>query len=71
MNVLKHLRHFQRSSFRDALRADPPPPVRRELEAVLSYYLTYLLERKLNSTAFLKAIHRDGADQPPEGGELP
>jgi DNA repair protein RecO (recombination protein O) len=65
MNVLKHLRHFQRSSFRDALRADPPPVVRSELEAVLGYYLTYLLERKLNTSAFIRAVRRDPADQPP------
>jgi len=56
MNVLKHLRHFQRSSFRDALRADPSPAVRSELEAVLTYYLTYLLERKLNASAFIKVV---------------
>lgn len=62
MNALKHLRHFQRSSFRDALRADPSAAVRRELEAMLSYYLTYLLERKLNTSAFLKVIRRDPSD---------
>lgn len=67
MNALKHLRHFQRSSFRDALRADPSPAVRSELESLLNYYLTYLLERKLNSPAFLNEVRRDAIDQqPPE-----
>lgn len=65
MNVLKHLRHFQRSSFRDALRADPTPAIRSELEAVLGYYITYLLERKLNASAFINVVRRDPVDQPP------
>lgn len=65
MNALKHLRHFQRSSFRDVLRADPSPAVRSELESLLNYYLTYLLERKLNSPAFLNEVRRDAIDQPP------
>jgi DNA repair protein RecO (recombination protein O) len=65
MNALKHLRHFQRSSFRDALRADPSPAVRSELETLLNYYLTYLLERKLNSPAFLNQVRRDALDQTP------
>lgn len=65
MNALKHLRHYQRSSFRDALRADPSVTVRGELEALLQYYLTYLLERKINSTAFIKEVRRDASGQPP------
>jgi DNA repair protein RecO (recombination protein O) len=69
MAVLKHLRHFQRSSFRDALRADPSPAIRRELEAILGYYLTYLLERKLNTSAFLNVIRRDTPDPAPDSSQ--
>ena len=29
------------------------------MEALLSYYLTYLLERRLNSPAFLNEVRRD------------
>jgi DNA repair protein RecO (recombination protein O) len=58
MEALRFLRHLQRSSFTDASRADPPPVVRAEMEALLHDYLTYLLERKLNSPEFLDEIRR-------------
>ena len=56
MDALRYLRHFQRSSYAEALRADPPAKTRAEVESILNYYLTYLLERGLNSTEFLKQI---------------
>jgi DNA repair protein RecO (recombination protein O) len=56
MDALRYLRHFQRSSYAEALRADPSEKTRSEVEAILNYYLTYLLERGLNSTEFLKQI---------------
>ncbi len=56
MDALRYLRHFQRSSYAEALRADPPAKTRTEVESILNYYLTYLLERGLNSTEFLKQI---------------
>jgi DNA repair protein RecO (recombination protein O) len=59
MHALRILRHYQRSSFRDALKAEISPAVRRELEALLNYYLTYLLERKLNSPVFIQEVRRD------------
>lgn len=60
--ALKYLRHFQRSTFREASRAELSPGVRREMEALLSYYLTYWLERRLNSPAFLHEVRRDIAE---------
>ncbi len=59
MATLKFLRHYQRSNFRDAFRAGLPPAVRREMEALLNYYLTYHLERKLNSPAFIDEVRRN------------
>ena len=56
MDALKYLRHFQRSSFSEASRANIAPPVQRELEAILNHYLTYLLERSINSAAFLQEV---------------
>jgi DNA repair protein RecO (recombination protein O) len=56
MDALRYMRHFQRSSYAEALRADPSPNVRQEVETILNHYLTYLLERGLNSTEFLKQI---------------
>lgn len=56
MPALKYLRHFQRSSFPEALKAQIPDPVHRELEIIMDHYLTYLLERKLNSPTFIRQV---------------
>jgi DNA repair protein RecO (recombination protein O) len=58
VNALRFLRHFQRSSYPEAMRAKIPVPVLLELESLLQYYLTYLLERALNTPAFLRAIRQ-------------
>ena len=58
LEALRFLRHVQRSGYREAQRADPPPAVRQEMEALQNYYLTYLLERSLNSPEFLKQIKK-------------
>lgn len=62
MNALKYLRHFQRSSYADAARARPVPEVEQELERLLQHYLTYLLERGLNSPAFLRRVRQSEPD---------
>jgi DNA repair protein RecO (recombination protein O) len=62
MDALKYMRHFQRSAFREATRADISPAHRREFENLLNYYLTYILERRLNTTSFLQEIRRDISD---------
>jgi DNA repair protein RecO (recombination protein O) len=59
MNMLRFLRHYQRSTFREASRVPLPPDVMRELEALMNFYLTYLLERRLNSPDFLREVRRD------------
>jgi DNA repair protein RecO (recombination protein O) len=56
MPALKYLRHFQRSSYADATRAQMPPSVKLELETLMDHYLTYLLERALNSPRFLRRV---------------
>jgi DNA repair protein RecO (recombination protein O) len=56
MQALKYLRHYQRSSYADAQRALVPEPTRQELEALMNFYLVFLLERNLNSPGFLKEI---------------
>jgi DNA repair protein RecO (recombination protein O) len=58
MQTLKFLRHYQRSSFRDANRVELPAGVRHEMERLLNDYLTYWLERKLNSPAFIDEVRR-------------
>lgn len=58
MRALKYLRHFQRSIYQDALRAQVAPEVQRELEILMQHYLTYLLERGLNSPSFLRKVRQ-------------
>ncbi|MBP9675208.1 MAG: DNA repair protein RecO [Anaerolineaceae bacterium] len=58
LEALRFLRHFQRSDFKQALRANPPQTIRQEIDALQYYYLTYLLERSLNTPEFLKQIQR-------------
>ncbi|MEA4910386.1 MAG: DNA repair protein RecO [Chloroflexi bacterium] len=64
VNVLKYLRHFQRSTYAEVQRSGIPAAVREEMEAILNAYLTYLLERKLNTPAFLREIRREGNNHP-------
>ncbi len=59
MTTLKFLRHFQRSIFAEADRAVLTPGVRHEMESLLNAYLTYWLERKLNSPDFIHDVRRD------------
>jgi len=59
MQVLKYLRHFQRSDYRQARRAQPSDTVWHEMENLLQHYLTFLLERGLNSATFLRRLRRD------------
>jgi len=56
VEALKYLRHFQRSSFAEAARANPGPDVQMETESLMQGYFTYLLERELNTPGFLKKI---------------
>jgi DNA repair protein RecO (recombination protein O) len=58
MEALKYFRHFQRSSYPEAQRARlPAVQIRNELENLLQKYLTYLLERNLNTPQFIKEIN--------------
>jgi DNA repair protein RecO (recombination protein O) len=63
VRALKYLRHFQRSSYQDALRAKVPPEIMQELEILMQHYLTYILERGLNTPAFLRRLRRDTANE--------
>jgi len=56
MQALKYLRHFQRSNYQDAARAQIPAATYVEIERLMYYYLTYVLERGLNSSAFLRRV---------------
>ena len=62
MTALKYLRHFQRSSFSEARRARPTRAVHREIEIIMQHYLTYLLERSLNTPPFLRRVRKEAGD---------
>jgi DNA repair protein RecO (recombination protein O) len=56
MAALKYLRHFQRSSYSVAARARATRQEQKEVETLIQGYLTYLLERELNTPGFIKRI---------------
>jgi DNA repair protein RecO (recombination protein O) len=59
LDALKYLRHFQRSAFAEAARANPSPEVQKEVETLMQAYFTYLLERQLNTPGFLKKMREE------------
>jgi len=50
------LRHMQRSDYATAKRLAMTPEVNREVENIIQHYITYLLERSLNSPAFIRRV---------------
>lgn len=56
--ALRYLRHFQRSSYTEAVRAQVPISYQQEMETLLNYYLTYLLERGLKTPQFIQEMKR-------------
>jgi DNA repair protein RecO (recombination protein O) len=58
MKALKILRHLQRSTYTEAARAIMTPAVRTEVESLLQDYWTFLLERNLNSPAFISIVRK-------------
>jgi DNA repair protein RecO (recombination protein O) len=64
VETLKYLRHFQRSSYREAsrarasleARAEQGRSIQKEAETLMQSYFTYLLERELNTPGFLKSV---------------
>jgi len=58
MPALKILRHFQRSRYSEAQRARLSSAVDLELEELMGYYLTFLLERGLNTPSFLRQVRK-------------
>ena len=59
IEALRYMRHFQRSTYNDALRAKVPAEVQHEMEVIMQHYITYLLERGMNSPAFLRRVRQE------------
>jgi DNA repair protein RecO (recombination protein O) len=56
LQALKVLRHFQRSPFAEVIHLRLSPDLDRQLETLMQNYFTYILERGLNSPAFIKHV---------------
>lgn len=56
--ALKYLRHFQRSDYAEARRAKLSGEVNAEMETLLFNYFNFLLERRLNTPAFIQHIRQ-------------
>jgi DNA repair protein RecO (recombination protein O) len=56
LEALKYFRHLQRSTYQLAARARPEPEVKKEMETLMQAYLTYLLERELNTPSFIRRV---------------
>jgi len=56
MDVLRYMRHFQRSNFKDIGNIEIPEKIRNEMQRLLSVYLSTLIERKLNTPTFIRQI---------------
>lgn len=63
MECLKWVRHLQRNEWKAVQKVSIPVPIQGEMEAILQYYITYLLERKLNSPDFLHLMQRGKINQ--------
>jgi DNA repair protein RecO (recombination protein O) len=56
LNTLKYLRHYQRSSYAEAAKANLSPQLNQDLEKLLQRYFTYFLERNLNTPTFIRQV---------------
>lgn len=59
VHALRLLRHLQRSNYFEARRLSLSPEVDREVEQLMQHYITYLLERSLNTPAFLRSVRNN------------
>jgi DNA repair protein RecO (recombination protein O) len=59
MPVLKYMRHYQRSSYPAAMKAPYSEGLFKEFGSLLNYYYLSILERRLNSSGFLRKLERD------------
>jgi len=59
LDALRYLRHFQRSSYAQAARARISPTIYKEIEILMDFYITHLLEKRLNTPVFLHRMIRE------------
>ena len=59
-DILRYWRHLQRSKWRQVESVVIPEMIEAGLSELIQRYLTYLLERKLNSPEFLREVRKKG-----------
>jgi DNA repair protein RecO (recombination protein O) len=62
--ALKVIRHYQRNTYASASTVKIREKTYREIESLMEDYLSFVLERKLNSPAFLRRVRRTIREQP-------
>lgn len=62
MAALKYFRHFQRSKYSQVKDLAIPDEAEKELNTLIERYLTYLLERELNTPQFMRDVNRHKGD---------
>ena len=65
LNALKTLRYMQSHSYDEVSRLQLTKPTRSEVEAVVLRYITFVLERRLRSTEFLRLLERSAVSNQP------
>jgi DNA repair protein RecO (recombination protein O) len=59
VNALKVLRVLQRASYNEVERVQLPPALAQEVERHLRSYIVWMLERDVNSAAFVERLRRE------------
>ena len=54
--TLKFFRYYQAHSYQDQDLINWPEELRPEADRILNHYYTYVLERKINSSEFLRKV---------------
>ena len=57
-DVLRYFRHLQRSTWEQIEGVTIPPSIEPLLADLVERYITYILERKLNSPDFLREVRK-------------
>lgn len=58
VDALRYIRHIQRSTYALIRHLNIPVEIQNEIEGLLQFYITFLLERALNSPSFIREVKR-------------
>ena len=69
VDVLRYLRHLQRSNWEKVASLTIPKEIEPTLAELIQRYLTYILERQLNTPNFIREVHRKYKTKKPEDSQ--